>query len=170
LKEEVDKGRFRADLFFRLNVVSIRVPPLRERREDIPVLAAHFVSKFGERLARPIREVDSNVMSALYRYSWPGNVRELENVIERAMVLSRTSTIMPEDLPPEIRESHEVGEGIDSLISCERGLAETLDALEERMIRQALKKAANVQAQAAKNLGISRSNLQYKMKKYGLLV
>jgi two-component system NtrC family response regulator len=170
LKEEVDKGRFRADLFFRLNVVSIRVPPLRERREDIPVLAAHFVSKFGERLARPIREVDSNVMSALYRYSWPGNVRELENVIERAMVLSRTSTIMPEDLPPEIRESHEVGEGIDSLISCERGLAETLDALEERMIRQALKKAANIQAQAAKNLGISRSNLQYKMKKYGLLV
>jgi len=170
LKEEIDEGRFRADLFFRLNVVSIRVPPLRERREDIPVLVAHFVSKFGERLERPIREVDPNVMSALYRYSWPGNVRELENVIERAMVLSRNSTIMPEDLPPEIRESHEIGEGIDSLISWERGLAETLDAIEERMIRQALKKAANVQAQAAKNLGISRSNLQYKMKKYGLLI
>lgn len=170
LREEVDEGRFRADLFFRLNVVSIHVPPLRERREDIPVLVAHFVSKFGERLARPIREVDPNVMSALYRYSWPGNVRELENVIERAMVLSRNSTIMPEDLPPEIRESHEIGEGIDSLISWERGLAETLDAIEERMIRQALKKAANVQAQAAKTLGISRSNLQYKMKKYGLLI
>lgn len=169
LKEEVDAGRFRADLFFRLNVVSIHVPPLRERREDIPVLVAHFLSKFGDRLGRPIKEVDPEVMSALYRYSWPGNVRELENVIERALVLSRGSTIVPDDLPPEIRESREIEEGIDTLISWERGLAETLDAIEERMIRQALKRAGNVQAQAAKTLGVSRSNLQYKMKKYGLL-
>jgi two-component system NtrC family response regulator len=169
LKEEVDAGRFRADLFFRLNVVSIKVPPLRERREDIPVLVAHFLSKFGVRLQRPIKEVDSDVISAFYRYSWPGNVRELENVIERALVLSRGSIIVPDDLPPEIRESREIEEGLDTLISWERGLAETLDAIEERMIRQALKRAGNVQAQAAKTLGISRSNLQYKMKKYGLL-
>jgi two-component system NtrC family response regulator len=169
LREEVDAGRFRADLFFRLNVVSIDVPPLRERREDIPLLVAHFLNKFGERLGRPVRDVEPVVMSALYRYSWPGNVRELENVIERALVLSRGPSIVPDDLPPEIRESREIEEGIDTLISWEKGLAETLDAIEERMIRQALKKAGNVQAQAAKTLGISRSNLQYKMKKYGLL-
>jgi len=169
LRAEVDGGRFRADLFFRLNVVSIHVPPLRERREDISVLVAHFLNKFGEKLGRPIRDVDPDLISALYRYSWPGNVRELENVIERALVLSRGSTITRDDLPPEMRESRGLEVGLETLISGEGGLAETLDALEERMIHQALKKAGNVQAQAAKTLGISRSNLQYKMKKYGLL-
>jgi len=169
LKEEVDAGRFREDLFFRLNVVRIVVPPLRDRRSDIPFLVAHFIAKFGDKLGRTVRAVDPEVMSALYRYSWPGNVRELENVIERALVLCRGATIKPEDLPPEMRESPEIEEGLDTLISWEKGLAETLDAIEERMIRQALKKTRNVQAQAAKMLGVSRSNLQYKMKKYGLL-
>jgi two-component system NtrC family response regulator len=169
LKEEADAGRFRSDLFFRLNVVSIEVPPLRERRSDIPVLVAHFLGKFGAKLRRPISEVSPDVMSALFSYSWPGNVRELENVIERAVVLCRGNRIVQEDLPQEIRETPEIEEGIDNLISWERSLAETLDAIEERMIRQALKKAGNIQAQAAKTLGISRSNLQYKMKKYGLL-
>lgn len=169
LKQEVDKGRFRDDLFFRLNVVHILVPPLRERREDIPHLVAHFLNRFGEKLGRNIPELDPEVMSAFYRYSWPGNVRELENVIERSLVLSRGQVIMPEDLPPEIRESPEIEEGLDALISWERGLSDTLDAIEERMIGQALKRSGHVQAQAAKMLGISRSNLQYKMKKYGLL-
>jgi two-component system NtrC family response regulator len=168
LKEEVDAGRFREDLFFRLNVVRIDVPPLRDRRSDIPFLVAHFVKKFGEKLGRSVADVDPEVMSSLYRYSWPGNVRELENVIERSLVLCRGTTVKPEDLPPEIRESPEIEEGLDTLISWEKGLAETLEAIEERMIRQALKKADSVQAQAAKMLGISRSNLQYKMKKYGL--
>jgi len=169
LKEEVDAGRFRDDLFFRLNVVHILVPPLRERRDDIPYLVAHFVDKFREKLKRSVQDVAPEVMSAFYRYSWPGNVRELENVIERALVLCKGSTITAEDLPPEIRESPEIEEGLDTLISWEKGLSDTLDAIEERMIRQALKNASNVQAQAAKILGISRSNLQYKMKKYGLL-
>jgi two-component system NtrC family response regulator len=169
LREEVDAGRFRSDLFFRLNVVSIQVPPLRERRSDIPVLVAHFLAKFETKLGRHIEEVSPEVMSALYSYSWPGNVRELENVIERAMVLCRGQKIVPEDLPPEIRETPEIEEGFDNLISWEKSLTDTLDAIEERMIRQALKKAGNVQAQAAKTLGVSRSNLQYKMKKYGLL-
>ncbi|MEJ2716172.1 MAG: sigma-54 dependent transcriptional regulator [Deltaproteobacteria bacterium] len=169
LREEVDKGRFRDDLFFRLNVVHIVVPPLRERREDIPYLVAHFLNRFGEKLGRNIPELDPEVLSTFYRYSWPGNVRELENVIERSLVLSRGQVVVPEDLPPEIRESPEIEEGLDALISWERGLSETLDAIEERMIGQALKRAGHVQAQAAKILGISRSNLQYKMKKYGLL-
>ncbi|MEI7448155.1 MAG: sigma-54 dependent transcriptional regulator [Desulfomonile sp.] len=170
LKEEVDGGRFRGDLFFRLNVVNIRVPPLRERRADIPNLVAHFISKFGERLGRSIRDVDPEFMNALFRYSWPGNVRELENAIERAVVLCKGRIMTLEDIPQEIRESPEIEEGIDALISLEQGLAETLDAIEERMIRQALKKADYIQAQAAKILGISRSNLQYKMKKFGLLL
>lgn len=169
LKEEVTGGRFREDLFFRLNVVHLRVPPLRERREDIPHLVAHFVEKFGAKLGRPLLAVEPEVMSSFYKYSWPGNIRELENVIERALVLSRGSSMSLEDLPPEIRESPEIEEGINTLISWEKGLSETLDAIEERMIRQALKRADNVQAQAAKMLAISRSNLQYKMRKYGLL-
>ncbi|MEW6114306.1 MAG: sigma-54 dependent transcriptional regulator [Thermodesulfobacteriota bacterium] len=169
LKEEVSGGRFREDLFFRLNVVHIRVPSLRERREDIPYLVAHFVEKFGEKLGRPLLAVEPEVMSSFYKYSWPGNIRELENVIERALVLSRGPSITLEDIPAEIRESPEMEEGINTLISWEKGLSETLDAIEERMIRQALKKADNVQAQAAKMLAISRSNLQYKMRKYGLL-
>jgi two-component system, NtrC family, response regulator len=170
LKEEVDAGRFRADLFFRLNVVRIDVPPLRERRSDIPFLVAHFLKKFGDKLGRSIPEVGSEAMRSLYGYSWPGNVRELENVIERSMVLCRNTTIMAEDLPAEIRETPEIEDGLDKLISGEKGLIETLEAIEERLIRQALKRAGNIQAQAAKTLGVSRSNLQYKMKKYGLLL
>jgi two-component system, NtrC family, response regulator len=169
LKEEVEAGNFRGDLFFRLNVVNIAVPPLRERLSDIPFLVAHFLNKFGERLGRSLQSVDPEAMSGLYRYSWPGNVRELENVVERALVMCKGRTLTPEDLPPEIRESPEIEGGLDNLLSWEKGLADTLDALEERMIRHALKKAGNVQAQAAKTLGVSRSNLQYKMKKYGLL-
>ena len=169
LREEVDAGRFRGDLFFRLNVVHIEVPPLRDRRDDIPFLVAHFVNRFADKLACGIREVDPEVTSALYSYAWPGNVRELENVIERALVLCRGQTVMPEDLPPEVRRSTANDGDLDTLLSGEKNLAGTLDALEERMIRQALKKAGNVQAQAAKALGISRSNLRYKMKKYGLL-
>jgi two-component system, NtrC family, response regulator len=169
LREEVEAGRFRDDLFFRLNVVHIVIPPLRNRREDIPHLVAHFMARFQETLGREVRDVDPEVMTALYRYSWPGNIRELENVIERALVLCKGRRITPDDLPPEIRESPEIEERLDALISWEKGLTETLDAIEERMIRQALKRVGNVQAQAAKVLGISRSNLQYKLKKYGLL-
>jgi two-component system NtrC family response regulator len=169
LREEVDGGRFRGDLFFRLNVVRIEVPPLRDRRDDIPFLVAHFVNRLAEKLGCGIRTLDPDVTSALYSYSWPGNVRELENVIERALVLSRGQTITLEDLPPEVRKASPVEDSFDpSPFSGDKNLADTLDALEERMIRQALKKAGNVQAQAAKTLGISRSNLQYKMKKYGL--
>jgi len=169
LRDEVEAGRFRADLFFRLNVVRIDVPPLRERRPDIPLLVAHFVRKFGEKLGRPIKDVDPEVMSAFFKYSWPGNVRELENIIERGLVLSRGESLTSDDLPPEIRDSPEIEETFDTLISWEKGLSETLDVIEERMIRHALQKAGNIQAQAAKILGVSRSNLQYKMKKHGLL-
>ena len=107
-------------------------------------------------------------MASLFGYYWPGNVRELENVIERAVVMCRGDCLTSDDLPAELRESPEIEDSLDRLISGEKGLAETLEAIEERMIRQALKRASNVQAQAAKALGLSRSNLQYKLKKYGI--
>lgn len=169
LKAEVDAGRFRPDLFFRLNVVRINVPPLRERLSDIPLLVDHFIRKFSARLGRTIPLISPEAMRTLLSYSWPGNVRELENVIERAVVLSPGGAITPSDLPPEIQEPVKSKDDFDQLILGEKGLVETLDAIEERMIREALKKVGNVQAQAAKTLGISRSNLQYKMKKYGIV-
>lgn len=168
LKEEVDMGRFRGDLFFRLNVVNIKVPPLRERRSDIPFLVAHFVGKYSRKLDRNIKEVDPEAMRVLYSYAWPGNVRELENVIESALVMSRGSTIKKSDLPSEIRKHNLTLDETETMISMDSGLMDTLDAIEEKMIRQALKQSGNVQAQAAKMLGISRSNLQYKLKKYGI--
>jgi len=169
LKEEVDEGRFRPDLYFRLNVVQIEVPPLRQRSEDIPLLIAHFLKKLEGKLGRTVREVDPEAMNRFYKYPWPGNVRELENVLERAVVLSKGSTITIEDLPIEMRQSTDWEQGVEGLISWEHGLAATLDSIEERIIRLALKKSDNVQAQAAKMLGVSRSNLQYKMKKYDML-
>ena len=168
LKEEVEMGRFRGDLFFRLNVVSIKVPPLRERRSDIPFLVAHFVGKYSRKLDRNIKEVDPEAMRVLYSYNWPGNVRELENVIESALVMSRGSTIKKPDLPSELKKHNPTLEESETIISMDSGLMDTLDAIEEKMIRQALKQSGNVQAQAAKMLGISRSNLQYKLKKYGI--
>ena len=168
LKEEVEMGRFRGDLFFRLNVVNVKVPPLRERRSDIPFLVAHFVGKYSRKLDRKIKEVDPEAMRVLYSYNWPGNVRELENVIESALVMSRGSTVKKSDLPSELRTHGQIFEETETLISMDSGLMDTLDAIEAKMIRQALKQSGNVQAQAAKILGISRSNLQYKLKKYGI--
>jgi two-component system NtrC family response regulator len=145
-------------------------PPLRERRDDIPLLVAHFLNKFGEKIGRAIRELDPEVRDILCSYSWPGNVRELENVMERALVLSKDATITLDDLPPELRSTAPESDGnLQHLISWDKGLPETLEMIEAEMIRQAMKKGGNVQAQAAKMLGISRSNLQYKMKKYGLI-
>lgn len=169
LKEEVEHKRFREDLFFRLNVVHVEAPPLRERLDDLPHLVAHFLEKFGRKLGRSVRDVEPEVMTAFYRHSWPGNVRELENVIERALVLCKGNVVTIDDLPLELRQSSPIGSELEMPILWDKGLAGALDAIEERMICEALKNAGNVQAKAAKMLGISRSNLQYKMKKYGLL-
>lgn len=169
LREEVEHRRFREDLFFRLNVVHIEAPPLRERLDDVPHLVAHFLEKFGRKLGKSIPEIEPAVMTTFYEYSWPGNVRELENVIERALVLRKGNVIIVDDLPIELRQTSRVETDADIPIPWDKGLAGALDAIEERMICEALKNAGNVQAKAAKLLGISRSNLQYKMKKYGLV-
>jgi two-component system, NtrC family, response regulator len=169
LQQQVDSGLFRSDLFFRLNVVHVPMPALRERAGDIPLLASHFLKKSCERFGKNITEFHGDVLRLLCSYSWPGNVRELENAIEYAILMSKGRSIMLDDLPNQIKSF--ANSTPTPLVGVETGggLMDALDAIEEKMIRDALRKTGNIQAQAAKMLGISRSNLQYKMKKYGLL-
>ncbi len=169
LKHEVESGAFRGDLYYRLNGVHIELPPLRERREDIPLLTAHFLNTVSHKLERVVTSVEPEVVRTLTDYDWPGNVRELEHVIERAVVFCSHEKVRLRDLPPEITVDPSKQSTPLYIPSTEKTLAETLDAIEEEIIKDALNKTGNVQAQAARSLGISRSNLQYKMKKYGLL-
>jgi two-component system NtrC family response regulator len=161
-------GTFREDLYYRLNVVTLSVPPLRERPEDVALLALHFLRRFGRELDRPVVSLRPEALKILQGYAWPGNVRELQNVIERGVLFCTGDTLKNADLPEPLRRS--TGEATAPAVSLEldRPLPELLDAVEEDLIRRALVKARGVQAQAAELLGISRSNLQYKLKKFGL--
>jgi two-component system NtrC family response regulator len=155
IKQDVADGVFREDLFYRLNVFQIEVPPLKDRVEDIPLLVEHFTEKFKAGDKNEIK-LAPEVKKALYSYGWPGNVRELENVIERALGLSSSDTITMDELPEELGEALNVS------------LPEALERLEEKMIRKALDYSGQVQSQAAEMLGISRHLMHYKMKKYGI--
>jgi len=157
----VRAGRFRDDLYYRINVVSISLPPLRERREDIPLLLDHFVEKFSRRNGKRISGLTRDAREALLRYDYPGNVRELENLVERAVILTRDEVIGLEDLPLGVKERE--GE-----TSGETSLTVRVEGLERRMIREALARADGVQTRAAEILGISERVLRYKLKKYGL--
>jgi transcriptional regulator with PAS, ATPase and Fis domain len=162
----VKSGRFRQDLYYRLNVFPIRVPALRERREDIPLLVAHFIEKAGRRIPRTIRGVSPEAMSLLIAFAWPGNVRELENVVQRMMVVSKGEILGLEDLPPEIRGAAEASprRGPDL-----RDLARaSTELVEKQTILDALAKTDGNVTRAAKALGVSRATLQNKMKAYDL--
>jgi two-component system NtrC family response regulator len=154
-------GRFREDLYYRINVVTIALPPLRERREDLPLLIDHFLAKFAARNGKVIRGLTREAREALLRYDYPGNVRELENLIERAVVLSRDEVIGLRDLPLTLHEPAPEP-------PAPRGLVAAVEALERRMIREALDRAGGVQTRAAELLGISERALRYKLRKYGL--
>jgi two-component system, NtrC family, response regulator len=169
LKAEVKEGRFREDLFFRLNVVHLTLPPLRERREDIRLLVEHFLEKYrSERsAATPILGVSAEVERLFYDYTWPGNVRELENVIERAMVMCTDTMIRLEDLPQDFRD-HVTDNLSLSSIAPDAKLYETLAQVEKEMIVRAMKRADYVQTRAAEILGIGKSGLNQKIKKYQL--
>jgi two-component system NtrC family response regulator len=169
LKEEVEKGRFREDLFYRLNVVHILLPPLRRREEDLRLLVAHFIKKYAdERISDiPIKGVDQDVERLFYEYSWPGNVRELENVIERAMILCPSDIISVSDLPKNFKESASNTLHLDG-ISADAKLYDTLAMIEKKMILRALELSDNVQSHAAELLGIGKSGLNQKIKKYKL--
>ncbi len=161
LETEVKKGNFREDLFYRINVVTINIPPLRERRDDIPLLAQNFLTKFNKTNDKAITGLDSDVMKAFMEYDWPGNVRELENAIERAVVLCPTDTISLKYLPKAIRLIH----------TEENHKVETFDLMEteKRLLLKALEKTSWNQTKAAEILGISRKQLRTKMKHHGLL-
>jgi transcriptional regulator with GAF, ATPase, and Fis domain len=155
LEREVAEGRFRSDLFFRLNVVPLVLPPLRERRDDVPLLAAHFAAKVAEKHGRPQPELTPALYEALQEYDWPGNVRELENVIERLVVLTAGPRLGTEHLPEKMQRA--VLPDSDPQAAGDATLEAAVTALRRRMILDALQKEGGNKAAAAKRLGISRS-------------
>ena len=161
---ETKAGRFREDLFYRLNVLHIHVPPLRERRDDVPLLIEHFVARNNSRLGTGIRGIDTEARRLLYEYAWPGNVRELENTIERAMVLAEGEQIVAADLPERIREARDPVQL--QLASGELSVKKTMRIIEEILIRRALQKTKGNRTRAAEVLEISHRALLYKIKDY----
>lgn len=166
LEQSIQDGRFRQDLYFRLNVVSLFLPPLRERREDIPLLVDYFLKKFGRENNTETLEVSKEARELLLRYPYPGNVRELENLVERAVVLCRGPLITTRDLPFHLKEGVREPEGV--AFSSNLTLPEQLEELEKHLVHQALKETGGVQTRAAEKLGISERVLRYKLQKYGL--
>ena len=169
LKEEVQKGRFREDLYYRLNVVHIDLPPLRQRKEDLRLLVDHFIGKYADerRMNVPVKGIEREVEQIFYRHNWPGNVRELENAIERAMVLCPDDTIRVSDLPEDFKDSYSDENQLEN-IPLEAQLFDTLASIEKKMILRALKHCRNVQSDAAQLLGIGRSGFNKKLKKHGI--
>ncbi|MEE9569196.1 MAG: sigma-54 dependent transcriptional regulator, partial [Candidatus Binatia bacterium] len=161
LERLLKAGQFRDDLYYRLNVVTIVLPPLRERRQDLPLFMDHLLRAFAEKNGKKIRGFTSEAREALLRYDYPGNVRELENIIERASVITRGDVIGRADLPISIQEL----EAEES--SSKTDLPLVVERLERRMIREALARSGGVQTRAAEQLGITERALRYKLKKYG---
>jgi two-component system response regulator PilR (NtrC family) len=191
LKEMIHKGRFRDDLYYRLNVIPVHLPPLRERREDIPLLTMNFLAKYSEENKRPIQGIAPETMELLLRYHWPGNVRELENVIERAVALGTSAVLGPDSLPDQIRHPtpetgdrrRETGDQAmgteDSSLqspvsSLPHGLQSPVDLdavvsrVERDLILDALRQAGGVQKRAAQILGLSFESFRYRVKKHGI--
>ncbi|MCK4839492.1 MAG: sigma-54-dependent Fis family transcriptional regulator [Desulfobulbaceae bacterium] len=170
LREEINNGNFREDLFYRLNVLNMHMPPLRERLSDIPLLVAHFINKFAKQLSKPELHLSNNALRALERMPWEGNVRELENTIERAAILCAGDCIDVADVQNETQSLSPISISDEtlSLTQLPAGikLPEFLDHIEEDLIKIAMRDNNYIQAHAADNLGITKSLLQYKMKKY----
>jgi two-component system response regulator AtoC len=166
LKKEAEEGRFREDLFYRINVMPIHLPPLRDRRGDIPLLVGYFIDLFNKKLNKHIEGLSSQAMSSLIGHSWPGNIRELENVIERAIILAKDNLITPSDLPPSITS------GFDTPPSAEPGHTLSIKKASKRLERDLIKKALELtggnRTRAARILEISRPILISKIKEYGL--
>ena len=165
LRTLIGDGQFRGDLFYRLSVVTIELPPLRDRRDDIPLLLLHFLKKHCERYHLPVPSVADEALELLTRYEWPGNVRELENVIEHVVVLGRSDVTRAEDLPPHIRHAKSRVSAINLKLPDE-GIS--LEEVEKEILVQALEKHQWNQTRAARYLNISRKTLIYRMEKFGL--
>lgn len=179
LEDEIAAGRFREDLFYRLAVVPIRVPPLRERKGDVPLLVNHFLEKYSTLLGKEVKEISSYAMQVLMNYNFPGNVRELENIIERGVALESSNIILPENLTlprsnsqssqPEMEDTHDTFKAVTSEEELfDIGLENVIVGLEKRLIRHALEKTNNSKMRAADLLKISFRSLRYKVKKYSI--
>ena len=173
LKEEVQQGRFREDLFYRLNVIHVALPALRERMDDMPLLVDHFVERCAANLGKDQLMVSAEALRLLVNLPWEGNVRELENTIERAAILCNNDIIEPEDVQPEtvsVDSTASWTQELDllKLIPDSVKLNDVLYLVEEKMLNEALERSNFIQARAAETLGITKSLLQYKMKKYGI--
>ena len=163
LEDLIQKGLFREDLYYRLNVVTISIPPLRERREEIPLFIDHFLRKYREEEKKEIDSVSKEAMNALLKYDFPGNVRELENIIHRGVVLARSEIITTDDLPPHL------GHLKSEMKNLPKGsLVDQVEWFEKEMIQKALSESKGNQSEAARFLGITERNIRYKMKKYGM--
>jgi len=164
LDQEVKKGRFREDLFYRLNVVPISLPPLRERKEDIPALAQHFFEVYRDKNQKGLKDISNKTMDLLSRYDWPGNIRELENCLERAVIMARGEVIAPADLPPHIQvlSGKEQGQAIDFPAGI------SLEEVERALILKTLEETGGNRSRAAESLGINRRTLLNKLKEYGM--
>jgi two-component system response regulator PilR (NtrC family) len=170
LTKAIAEGRFREDLYYRINVIPIALPPLRDRREDIPLLAEFFLGKYNDQMGKTIAGISHEAMEQLCAYDWPGNIRELENVMERAIALEATPAILPDSLPDSVR-----GESVRASVQPVDGLPESgfdLEAhvkeIEMSYIAEALKRAGGVQVKAAELLGMSFRSFRYYVKKYNL--
>jgi two-component system, NtrC family, response regulator PilR len=168
LETLVEQKRFREDLYYRLQVIPIRTPPLRERREDIALLADHFLERFTRQMGKRVVKISEEAMSLLRDFSWPGNVRQLENVIERAVALETTEAVLPERLPDAIRRPSRpdalpaIGDGF--------GLDAYLLSVEARLLTEALDRARGDRAEAARLLGVSARSLRYLLGKHGATI
>jgi DNA-binding NtrC family response regulator len=168
LKELVEKGEFREDLFYRLAVLEAPIPPLRDRLADLPLLTAHFLRQLGEKNRKQARNVSPAFMEALKRHSWPGNVRELMNVLERALILARSDTLGPELLPPQLSESAAFSQTEGPAPSSGETEADPLETAEREALIKTLEANDYHRQRTADALGVSRRTLQYKLKKHGL--
>ena len=171
LAKRVADGRFREDLFYRINVIPIVLPPLRERSEDIPLLAEHFLGKYTELMGKPIAAISNEALELLVRHTWPGNIRELENVMERAVALESAPTILPDSLPPAIRARAPqpiAAAPPDAIPGPGFDLEAHVQEIERGYIADALRRAGGVQVKAAELLGMSFRSFRYYAKKYNL--
>ena len=168
LATAVADGTLREDLFYRLNVIPIHLPPLRERREDIPLLVAHFIQKISAELGKTVRSVAPDALAFLESYQWPGNIRELENVVERALVLGHGEVLEADALPPNVRKPYDPQDIPLEITEAGLDLEATLDRIEQRYIQLALERTGGIQTRAAELLRVSFRQFRYKLQKHSL--
>jgi DNA-binding NtrC family response regulator len=168
LREALEQGTFREDLYYRLNVMPINIPPLRERKEDIPFLAEFFVKKLAPEMGSPVKTISDDAMVKLVNYHWQGNVRELQNVIERSLVLATQPQLEPGDIKidfaPRAKSASNGGGAANDFLP----EGETLDEHEQKLIREALRRAQGNKSQAARLLGLTRNALRYRLAQMGI--